>query len=69
MGKYDDENAAFRTRLEASGLKMSVLSRQTGIPWRTIQDWARGERNVQSAAAGALKPVAEAFGCTIEDLL
>jgi len=69
MVKFEKENASFKAKVTEAGIRQTVLSRQTGIPLRTIQDWCRGERNIQGAAAGALKKVADQLGCTIEDLL
>lgn len=43
------------------------LSKKSGVHWRTIQDWERG--GLARAKLCNLKKVADALGCSIDELI
>lgn len=53
-------------RLRA-GLSQSGLSRESGVPIRTIQHWEQG--HIMDAKARNLKKVADALGCAVDELI
>ena len=55
-----------RIRME-KGISRSELSRRTGVPARTLEDWSA--RKYTNPSAKHLYAVALAVGCRIEDLI
>lgn len=56
-----------KLRRVGAGMSQRDLSKRSGVPRRTIQEWER--RGCGNAAAGSLKKAADALGCTVDDLL
>jgi len=56
---------ALRIRREAAGLSQSRLARQLGIDVATVSRWERDQRK---PAFDLLAPLADALGCTVDDL-
>lgn len=54
-------------RRQAAGLSIAELSRQSGVPYRTVQDWCSGARPATNAYR--IRAAARVMGCHIEDLL
>lgn len=50
-----------------AGLSQSELAARSGVHMRTIQHWER--YGVLNAKAGNLKQVADALGCTVDELI
>lgn len=48
-------------------LSTAELSRRSGVPRRTLDDWEHGRRKPRDVYQ--LKKVADALGCKIEDLI
>jgi len=55
-----------RIRME-KGISRSELSRISGVPARTLEDWSARKRT--NPAAKQLYAVAQALGCRMEDLI
>lgn len=55
-----------RIRME-KGISRSELSRRTGVPARTLEDWSA--RKYTNPSAKHLYAVAQALGCRMEDLI
>jgi DNA-binding Xre family transcriptional regulator len=53
--------------LAAQGISRLELARRSGVPARTIEDWAM--RKTKSPNVYQLLKVSKILGCTIEDLL
>ena len=60
-------NDNFESRRRGAGLSLAALSRQSGVSYRTLQDWHSGARKASDAYL--LRPVARVIGCHIEELL
>lgn len=54
---------------EAAGLSQSELARLSGIKLQTIQHYEQGFRDLNGARAITVYKLANALGCTVEDLL
>lgn len=54
----------FRQKL---GMSRAELSRRSGVPAATLDDWENGQRKPRDIYQ--LKKVADVFGCYIEDLI
>jgi repressor LexA len=52
---------------ETAGLTQKQLSDKTGIPLGTIRRWEQGGSDIRNAFR--LAPIADAIGCTVDDLL
>lgn len=57
-----------RLRTEA-GLSQSKLAEASGVNVRMIQHYEQGEKDINRAEGMRLYKLAQALGCTIEDLL
>jgi transcriptional regulator with XRE-family HTH domain len=60
-------NDNFEARRRAAGLTLAALSRQSGVSYRTLQDWHSGARKASDAYM--LRSVSRVLGCSIEDIL
>jgi lambda repressor-like predicted transcriptional regulator len=56
-----------RMRRLESGKSLAEVSRETGIPYRTLQDWQRF--SMQRAALEDAIKVADCLGCPVKDLV
>ena len=54
-------------RRKAAGMSRSELSRQSGVPLRTLEEWEAGRRVPRDVYQ--LAKVAKALNCLIEDLI
>ena len=55
-------------RLEA-GLSQSELSKLSGIPVRTIQQYEQRQKNINSAKVESVLSISKALSCDINDIL
>ena len=53
----------------AAGLSQSKLAEASGVNVRMIQHYEQGEKDINRADGMRLYQLAQALGCTIEDLL
>jgi len=51
------------------GLSQSQLSKLSGVPLRTIQQWECGQRDIDGAALERLCDLAIALDCKIYDII
>ena len=51
------------------GLSQSQLSKLSGVPLRTIQQWECGQRDIDGAALERLCDLATALDCKIYDIV
>lgn len=51
------------------GLSQSKLSEISGVNLRTLQDYEQGHKDINKASAITVFKIAQALGCTVEDLL
>lgn len=51
------------------GLSQSQLARESRVNVRTIQDYERGARDINKAAAETVYQLALALGCKMEDII
>ncbi|RBP98824.1 helix-turn-helix domain-containing protein [Bifidobacterium xylocopae] len=66
----DDKAPSAMTRIrEAQGLTRTGLARRMGIAPQKIHDYETGIRPLQRVGAGQVLKIAQALGCTVEDLL
>lgn len=56
-----------KDKRKEAGLSQSELAARSGVHMRTIQNWER--YGVLNAKAGNLKQVADALGCTVDELI
>ena len=54
---------------KANGMTQRELAEKTGISLRTIQHYEQGSKDLNMAAAITVWYIAQALGCSIEDLL
>lgn len=54
---------------EATGLSQAKLAEVSGVNKRMIQYYEQGVKDINAAAALTLYRLAQALGCTVEDLL
>lgn len=54
---------------EASGLSQTKLGEVSGVNFRMIQYYEQGVKDINAAAAVTVYRLAQALGCTVEDLL
>lgn len=54
---------------EASGLSQSGLANKSGVEIRNIRAYEQGSRDINKAQAITVYQLAQALGCTVEDLL
>ena len=55
-------------RLEA-GLSQSELSKLSGVPVRTIQQYEQRQKNINSAKVESVLSISKALSCDINDIL
>jgi transcriptional regulator with XRE-family HTH domain len=56
-------------RRKAAGLSQSGLAEKSGVGVRIIQSYEQEHRDINGAALTTGKALADALGCTIEDLI
>lgn len=56
-----------RKRRIAAGLSQTSLAEKSDIPMRTIQHWEH--YGILKAQVGSVKRVADALGCTVDELI
>ena len=71
---WDDEEVCerkleLRDRRVIAHLKQRELADAAGISIKTLQDYEGGRKDINGAAAGTVKKLAEALGCRMEDLI
>lgn len=54
-------------KLVESGMTRATLSRESGVPLRTLENWAK--RTIKSPNVYQFYKVAKVLGCSMEDLL
>ena len=54
-------------KLVESGMTRATLARESGVPLRTLENWAK--RTIQSPNVYQFYKVAQVVGCSMEDLL
>lgn len=54
---------------EATGLSQSKLAQASGVHVRMIQQYEQGIRDINAAGALTVYKLAQALGCTVEDLV
>lgn len=52
-----------------AGLSRKQLEEKSGVGWEVIKKYEIGARDINLARVDIVKALAEALGCTIEDLL
>lgn len=52
-----------------AGLSRKALEEKSGVGWEVIKKYEIGARDINLARVDIVKALAEALGCTIEDLL
>ena len=57
-----------KARLEA-GISQSQLAEKAGISLRTLQHYEIGDKNIRKAAVETVIALAEALGCSINDII
>jgi transcriptional regulator with XRE-family HTH domain len=60
--------SALRTLREAAGLSRSALSIKSKVPEITIRTYETGSRDIRKASYSILAALAEALGCTVDEL-
>lgn len=58
-----------KQRREAAGMTQADLAKATGISVRVIQNYEQGTRPLNGARVITVKHIADAIGCSIEDLI
>lgn len=53
----------------SKGMTRRELATQSGINFRTLQDYEQGHKSIASARGETLRQLSQVLGCTIEDLL
>ena len=54
---------------QAAGLSQSQLAEKAGISLRTLQHYEIGDKNIRKAAVETVIALAEALGCSINDII
>ena len=54
---------------EERNITQQALADAAGISIKTLQDYEGGRKDINGAAAGTVKKLAEALGCRMEDLI
>lgn len=54
-------------KLVESGMTRATLARESGVPLRTLENWAK--RTIKSPNVYQFYKVAQVLGCNMEDLL
>lgn len=54
---------------QAAGLSQSQLAEKAGISLRTLQHYEIGDKNIRKAAVEKVIALAEALGCSINDII
>lgn len=54
---------------KAVGLSQSQLAERAGIPLRTLQHYEIGDKNIRKAAVDTVLALAEALGCSINEII
>lgn len=52
-----------------AGLSQSQLAAKSGISLRTLQHYEIGDKNIRKAAVETVLALAEALGCSINDII
>lgn len=52
-----------------AGLSQSQLANKAGVPVRTLQHWENGDRDLRKAAVETVLALAEALGCSLNDII
>jgi DNA-binding transcriptional regulator YiaG len=52
-----------------AGLSVQELAEQSGVNFQMIQKYESGNKDINKAAASTVKALAQALGCSIEDLI
>lgn len=66
---YIKGNMSLKERRNGSGLKQREVAEMTGIDIKTVQDFESGRKDIHRAAAATVKKMAEAYGCSMEDII
>ena len=58
-----------KEKRQQAGLSQSQLAERSGISFRMIQHYEQGVKDLNKAAAITVYTLAQALGCTVEDLV
>lgn len=58
-----------KEKRQQAGLSQSQLAERSGISFRMIQHYEQGVKDLNKAAAITVYNLAQALGCTVEDLV
>lgn len=64
-----DDNRSLKERRVAKGMSQKELSEASGVDVRMIQHYEQGTKSINGARAINVYWIAQALGCTVEDLL
>ena len=68
-GYYTVRETNLKRIRTASGMSQSKLSELSGVSGRMIPKYETGEKDINKAQAMTVYKLAQALGCTVEDLL